>query len=244
MRAGSSIERAPLPTALERPEPGRVLVFAPHPDDEVLGCGGTLALHREQGDAVRVVVAFDGAGAEPGESAARAELTRRRQGEARAAAARLGGYELCFWGEPEGHQPGDEDFDRALRRARDEIAGFRPETVYAPWSGEHHLDHHVLARVVQAALEGIPPAGAHRVPRARAYEVWTPLVAEVVVNTTSAAQAKRLALAEFKSQNEHTALVEASFGLASQRALYLPKGALHGEAFRNLRPADGAGSVA
>ena len=43
----------------------RVLVFAPHADDEVFGCGGTLAFHTERGDPVRVVILTDGAGGDP-----------------------------------------------------------------------------------------------------------------------------------------------------------------------------------
>jgi LmbE family N-acetylglucosaminyl deacetylase len=38
----------------------RVLVFAAHPDDEVLGMGGTIAVHVDRGDDVRVVVVTDG----------------------------------------------------------------------------------------------------------------------------------------------------------------------------------------
>ena len=38
----------------------RVLVLAAHPDDEVLGMGGTIAVHTDRGDEVRVVVVTDG----------------------------------------------------------------------------------------------------------------------------------------------------------------------------------------
>ena len=38
----------------------RVLVFAAHPDDEVLGMGGTIAVHTDAGDQVRIVVVTDG----------------------------------------------------------------------------------------------------------------------------------------------------------------------------------------
>ena len=38
----------------------RVLVFAPHPDDETIGCGGSLALHAKAGDPVKVVILTDG----------------------------------------------------------------------------------------------------------------------------------------------------------------------------------------
>ncbi|MFN9705442.1 MAG: PIG-L deacetylase family protein, partial [Planctomycetota bacterium] len=50
----------PLPVLWRRVPAGRVLAFAPHPDDEVAGPGGVLAMHADQGDAVRVVVATVG----------------------------------------------------------------------------------------------------------------------------------------------------------------------------------------
>ena len=40
--------------------PNRVLVLAAHPDDEILGCGGTVALHRRAGDDVTAVIACEG----------------------------------------------------------------------------------------------------------------------------------------------------------------------------------------
>jgi LmbE family N-acetylglucosaminyl deacetylase len=45
--------------------PRRVLVVAPHPDDEVLGCGGMIAWHAARGDAVAVLELTDGAGGDP-----------------------------------------------------------------------------------------------------------------------------------------------------------------------------------
>ena len=50
-----------MPAELRRVQPGRVLVVAPHMDDEVIGPGGTLALHREAGSAIGVVYVSDGA---------------------------------------------------------------------------------------------------------------------------------------------------------------------------------------
>jgi len=65
----------------------RVLVIAAHPDDEVLGMGGTIAVHSERGDVVRVVVVTDGSSTQyPDDAATRA----RKEEEARRAAAELG----------------------------------------------------------------------------------------------------------------------------------------------------------
>src|SRR5262245_52353376 len=53
----------------------RLLVLAPHPDDEVIGCGGVVAQHLRDGRSVRVVIATDGAQA--GLASVREEETRR-----------------------------------------------------------------------------------------------------------------------------------------------------------------------
>ena len=65
----------------------RVLVVAAHPDDEVLGMGGTIAVHTDRGDEVRVVVVTDGSSSQyPGDEATRSQ----KEQEARAAAVELG----------------------------------------------------------------------------------------------------------------------------------------------------------
>ena len=65
----------------------RVLVFAAHPDDDVLGMGGTIALHGRQGDDVRIVCVTDGSSTQYPDDA---EIRARKEGEAVAAAAALG----------------------------------------------------------------------------------------------------------------------------------------------------------
>ncbi len=65
----------------------RVLVFAAHPDDEVLGMGGTIALHVDRGDDVRIVVVTDGSSTQyPGDD----DIRARKEDEALRAAAELG----------------------------------------------------------------------------------------------------------------------------------------------------------
>jgi LmbE family N-acetylglucosaminyl deacetylase len=65
----------------------RVLVIAAHPDDEVLGMGGTIAVHTDRGDEVRILVVTDGSSTQyPGD----AETRTRKEGEAVRAAAELG----------------------------------------------------------------------------------------------------------------------------------------------------------
>jgi LmbE family N-acetylglucosaminyl deacetylase len=230
--------RAPLPERIRRPDSGTVLVFAPHPDDEVIGCGGTLALHALQGDPIHVVVAFDGAGSsQDGRSRELAEL---RKAEALDAGAILSGdagrIEYLFLDHPEGHEPSEGETRQAVRKLADIVRDVTPRSVYAPWIGEHHLDHHVLSRAVRLAL--IQAGGDYLDDDMAAwgYEVWTPLVPTRVVDITSVVDVKRAALREHASQLSLRDLVHAALGLNAQRSLYLAPGARAGEAFAPLFP--------
>src|SRR5947208_7699287 len=80
----------------------RLLVLAPHPDDEVIGCGGLLALHLAEGRKVHVVVATDGAQA--------GDAVQRRS-ESRAAVALLGDATIEFLGYPDRELSGAHEFD-------------------------------------------------------------------------------------------------------------------------------------
>lgn len=224
-------ERAPLPEALAAPEAGRVLLLAPHADDDVIGAGGTAALHAAQGDPVRVLVVFDGVAGDPERRHDPEQLRRTRQAEARAGGRHLGLADYDFWDYPEGHQPGCEELRSGARRMADYVRTLAPQIVYAPWIGEHHLDHHVLARVARLGLALAGFAG-----RAWGYEVWTPLVPTRIVDVTALYPAKVAAIREHKSQLEYTDHVHKALGMQAQRSLYLPAAARWGEAFAPLGP--------
>ena len=74
----------PLPRFCTEVPRGRVLVFAPHPDDEVAGPGGVLALHARAGDPVRVIVSTDGTSGDPDGRFDRAAYAEMRHAESRA----------------------------------------------------------------------------------------------------------------------------------------------------------------
>ena len=59
----------------------QVLVIAPHPDDETLGCGGSIALHDDRGDNVAVLWLTSGEAGIPEVGITEAAATRRRKAE-------------------------------------------------------------------------------------------------------------------------------------------------------------------
>ena len=76
-----------------------ILVVAAHADDEVLGCGGTMARHSASGDEVHVIFMTDGV-ASRGQSAGSNELARRNEAAERAAAI-LGVRDVYHLGLPD-----------------------------------------------------------------------------------------------------------------------------------------------
>lgn len=132
----------------------RVVLIAPHPDDEVLGAGGTASLLAARGAQVHVVAVTDGEASHPGRAA---ELRRRRQTERAIALDRLGlgGASVHRLRQP------DSGVDAAvLSELLTPLVG-PDDLVLAPWTGDGHPDHDACGRAA-AELPG----------RHCAYLVW------------------------------------------------------------------------
>lgn len=127
-----------------------VLVMTAHPDDEVLGCGGTLAKLSDQGAYVNVVFLSDGVLARDGGAAEKqAELTTRRAA-AEAASHVLGVKSVAFENFP------DNQMDKValldiIKVVERHIAEFRPAIVLTHHAGDLNVDHHLLHQAVVTA---------------------------------------------------------------------------------------------
>jgi LmbE family N-acetylglucosaminyl deacetylase len=146
----------------------RVLVVAPHPDDEVAGCGGTIALHRAAGDQVSVLHVTDGRrsrslGLPPD------EVATHRRAEARAAIAVLGISGWEWLGLREGEWA-DADLAEPLARLLREL---EPHTVYLPSRIDFHPEHYRVAKVAGEVLKNATLADR----AIRVYQVQVPLTA-------------------------------------------------------------------
>jgi LmbE family N-acetylglucosaminyl deacetylase len=138
-----------------------VLCVAAHPDDEVLGVGGTLARHAEAGDDVHVCILSDGVTSRYDDSeAAEAEIERRR-GRAERAAAILGAT-VSF------HEFPDNSFDTVplldiVQTVESEIAEHSPDTVYTHHYGDLNVDHELVCRATTTATRPLEDTPVERV---------------------------------------------------------------------------------
>lgn len=125
---------------------GPVLVIAPHPDDETLGCGGLISLCMRRGQRLHVVFVTDG-GASHRNSILwdRSRLAACRETEAAEALTRLGAGACgrSFLRLPDADMPAPHtvSHDRAKASLMAIIRELRPGLVVVPWRRDPHCDH-------------------------------------------------------------------------------------------------------
>jgi LmbE family N-acetylglucosaminyl deacetylase len=163
----------------------RLLVLAPHPDDEVIGCGGLVAQHMAQRRAVRVIVATDGAEAEPS-AVDRDGYRRQREDESRRALAILGDADVHFL------RFADRALDNAVAEPlREHLLAFRPDLICVPSPVEIHPDHLALSRAFCELVQRDATLFADlAIARVAFYEVSQPLRPNTLVDITDVAERK------------------------------------------------------
>lgn len=198
-----------------------VLVLAPHPDDEVLGCGGLIATLLQRSVPVTVVVASDGA---------QAGDAGRREQESREAARVLaqGGSPLAlqFWRLPD---RGLAAVPGLVGRVLHLLTTVDADTVLLPSPFEVHPDHRALCLAGLHALRQLD-----RAPSTWFYEVGQPLMPDVLVDITPLLERKRQALRCFATQLALQAYDEQLLALNRYRAYTLGTRITHAEAFQRV----------
>ena len=125
--------------------PGPILVLAPHPDDESLGCGGLIAAAHASGRAVFVLVLTDGTGSHPGSVAyPAARLRQLREAESREAAGKLGlpGQNVRFLGLRDANAPqSGEAAETAAQAVAEHARACKAATILTTWRHDPHCDH-------------------------------------------------------------------------------------------------------
>jgi LmbE family N-acetylglucosaminyl deacetylase len=195
--------------------PRRVVVLAPHPDDECLGCGGMLAFHAERGDDPAVVFLTDGAAGDPTGRARDLAAVRRR--EAAAALRELGVARITHLGFPDGRL---EEAHELPGRIVGILEHEKAELVYAPSLLECHADHLAAA---EAATLGV---AAHPNIRVLLYGVNTAVPANELYDVSRFRAKKDAALRRYESQLSAMDLLRASRSMDAARAVNIPESAV------------------
>lgn len=176
-----------------------------------MGCGGTLALLRQNGCLVKVVIVTDSAGA--GSLSADAPEIRRR--EAVAALAVLNIDDIVFLDEPDGSFRNSLHFESKINNLLQE---FNPDWLFLPSVLDYHRDHVAIGQAVLSCWQNHSNQS-----RAFIYEIWCPLPATQIMDISSVIDLKQQAISQYALPLSHCDYLSASAGLAAYRGLYLAK---------------------
>ena len=181
---------------LEQIPRGNVLIIAPHPDDDVFGCGGTIGLHIKQGDKVTIFYLTG--------------KNTNREKEARKAAKVFGVTDQIFLNHKDGHISSNK---KAVSELSNLIADYEPMIIDAPSFLDPNKDHFETAKILSQALKKVPFLGTIFL-----YEVWSPIYTNRLVVIDKTFEAKSKAMSMHKSQLKDRHYQSAMTGLAEYRA--------------------------
>ncbi len=187
-----------------------IVVLAPHPDDESIGCGGSILLHAAAGD--RVTVVFLTSGELGLDHLPASEAWEIREREAKVASQILGVARIEFFRLPDWYVGNAVTEGGGLLRPiiRDE----KPDIIYLPHPKEWHPDHRAALPIVEGAFSSL----GTDLSELRGYEVWTPLTDyDEVADITAVMRQKLCAVRTYESQLASFAYDRAVRGLNQYR---------------------------
>ena len=207
-----------------------ILVISPHPDDEAIGCGGTLRKHILDGDIVEVI--FLTSGEKGGHGTSEKETIMTRETESNAAQGILQINKIEFWREPDGAFQATEI---NIARLRENVETLQPNIIYVPHEGEQHPDHQAAALLVRRTVNVLN--NNIEKPVVWMYEVWTPLqTMDHIVDISAFVDIKRSAIQAYKSQCAVMKFDEAILGLNRYRGeMHSWPGGEYAEVFEEMK---------
>jgi LmbE family N-acetylglucosaminyl deacetylase len=193
------------------------IVLAPHPDDEVFGCGGAIISHVRQNQPVKVIILTNG------ELQGSPELRRHESNDA---ALILGYGQPEYWKLPDGQLVcNQKTIDRLIELTKEH----NTDLIYAPSPWEVHADHR------QAAMLAINVAKAAGV-RICFYEIGVPLCPNILLDISNDFDHKKLAMKCFESQFRVQNYFEQISALNAYRSYHLGSVVTAAEAYLLLSP--------
>ena len=197
------------------------LVIAPHPDDESIGCGGSIIRHLRAGSHVRIIFLSDGQKGDFDGRFGEGYIEVRRTSSLNALAV-LGVTDYEFWGYPDGElwRFRYEIFNKL----KTDLKKLKAGVVYLPSPYEPHPDHRVGAWAGWRLWK-------KKKQRVAFYEVLAPLYPNIIIDITSSAAAKRKAVSCYETENSYNDYATKTEGLNRCRTFTLSPESAFAEAF-------------
>lgn len=206
-----------------------VVVVAAHPDDEVLGCGGTMAKHRAKGDRVTTIIVAEGSTSRQASRDRQSDagnLSALKQAAFRAN-AKLGVEDVRFLEFPDNRLDIVSRLD-LVKALELELSELQPDCIYTHSNADLNIDHQLVHEAVLTACRPVPGQVTHTI---LCFEVassteWrgagssAPFVPNWFVDISAHIEAKAFALQEYATEMRawpHARSIESLLSLAKWR---------------------------
>jgi len=204
-----------------------VLVIAPHPDDETLGMGGTIARLAAAGSVPHVAFVTDGRASHPGHPTLGPEdiaALRRREAEGALAALGVGADRVAYLGGPDGRldRLAPDEGKRLADELRLAFRRVRPDLVFLPTRADGSSEHQGAYDLVRSVLA--TETGDARVLEFAVWAWWSPLRLLAPLRTSRAVWRSRLGPARAAKARAIAAYQSQCLPLPPQRTAALPAG--------------------
>jgi len=176
-----------------------VVVFAAHPDDEVLGAGGTIAKYIREGRNVIIVIFSHGEGSDP--LLDPAYLTERRIKESKRATHVLGCKNVIFLGLADLQFRKQIDEPSTITKVKDILKKYKPNTIFTHAMDDPHPAHRAVTKLIKKLIKNIKPR-----PQIYTFMISSPFrffereKPRLYIDVTKTFKFKQKALKMFKSQ--------------------------------------------
>lgn len=181
----------------------KILVLAPHPDDEAIGCGGAIYNHVKNGGIAKIVYITSS--------------SYKRTEEAKKASSILNVRNIEFWGFP---QRGLRDKGKELSNMLEiVISDYKPEIIFLPFLIDNHPDHHALNASLIKCYEHIG-----FLCLLYAYPIWLPVYPNILIDISDLWEIKRSSIESYVSETKTRDYVRMAEGLCKYWACVKGRG--------------------
>ena len=129
-----------------------ILVIAAHPDDEILGCGGTISKHIDNEDTVNVLIMADG---ESSRTTYSESLVQIRNEQAKKASKVLGCSPYIINNFPDNRMDSIDLID-IVKSIEGVVFDLKPEIIYTHYVNDLNIDHQIVSKAVQTVCRPQP----------------------------------------------------------------------------------------
>lgn len=147
-----------------------ILIVAPHPDDETLGCGGAIALLRQLNLPVKVLIVSDGTKSHPNSLTHPTPMLKQLREQESLAALKILGVDLnsvTFWEIKDGAIAVEGKSSSLIALCNSFLNNLRPSSIFLPWRFDPHADHRASWQIFSEACQNLANQ-----PRIIEYPVW------------------------------------------------------------------------